>query len=133
MKLTRVSCRRLSLASFGMRCRFDVLLNVELSCPRHIQTADVSCLPLHNPLPPHFRFRYTSTLLLFYFFLHCTLSMIPSIHSPSFLQSYICFMLIPPLPLMFIIVFHPLYFFWLFLSFLLLDYYLSLLRSSSTL
>ncbi|KAF9061000.1 hypothetical protein BDP27DRAFT_1338809, partial [Rhodocollybia butyracea] len=59
--------------------------------------------------------------------------MIPSIHSPSFLQSYICFMLIPLLPLMFIVVFHPLYFFWLFLSFLLSDYYLSLLRSSSTL
>ncbi|KAF9062389.1 hypothetical protein BDP27DRAFT_1336670, partial [Rhodocollybia butyracea] len=59
--------------------------------------------------------------------------MIPSIHSPSFLQSYICFMLIPPLPLMFIVVFHPLYFFWLFLSFLLSDYYLSLLRFSSTL
>ncbi|KAF9066359.1 hypothetical protein BDP27DRAFT_1330633 [Rhodocollybia butyracea] len=53
--------------------------------------------------------------------------MIPPIHSLSFLQSYICFMLIPPLPLMSIIVFHPLYFFWLFLSFLLLDYYLSLL------
>ncbi|KAF9065987.1 hypothetical protein BDP27DRAFT_1331230 [Rhodocollybia butyracea] len=59
--------------------------------------------------------------------------MIPPIHSPSFLQSYICFMLIPPLPLMSIIVFHPLYSFWLFLSFLLLDYYLLLLRSSSTL
>ncbi|KAF9059906.1 hypothetical protein BDP27DRAFT_1340462, partial [Rhodocollybia butyracea] len=59
--------------------------------------------------------------------------MIPSIHSPPFLQSYICFMLIPPLPLMFIVVFHPLYFFWLFLSFLLSDYYLSLLRSLSTL
>ncbi|KAF9072378.1 hypothetical protein BDP27DRAFT_1320358, partial [Rhodocollybia butyracea] len=43
--------------------------------------------------------------------------MIPSIHSPSFLQLYICFMLIPPLPLMFIAVFHLLYFFWLFLSF----------------
>ncbi|KAF9034743.1 hypothetical protein BDP27DRAFT_1348341, partial [Rhodocollybia butyracea] len=42
-------------------------------------------------------------------------------------------MLIPLLPLMFIVVFHPLYFFWLFLSFLLSDYYLSLLRSSSTL